>query len=315
MGFLVVMQRLGTIQQRLEETQEALRLLDHKVELSFYSNLCAALDLATNAFTMVKPANRKASAMQAVNRFLEAERHYADLFDLELGRGSRVADEYLLTLALVYVTEVRCYLEPEELGTAQRRLGDGLAHLRPRFEQLVRVLLTSNPAAYSHPALKGRIKLRRLTRVYQWLQPDLDENSVFEAQRDNLFALARQPEAWISSLPPAFLVTKKGRFSKLRDALPSLSKRLPARSSTDESAVEDSGTPFDDPEMLALIEQLIESERRFETYGTEVEATRQLGMSFQCWQELAPASADQTNGSNLVYILPTEEVKLTARVS
>jgi len=32
------------------------------------------------------------SAMQAINRFLEAEHHYTKLTDIEIGNGSQVAD-------------------------------------------------------------------------------------------------------------------------------------------------------------------------------------------------------------------------------
>jgi hypothetical protein len=64
--------------------------------------------------------------------------------------------------------------------------------------------------------------------------------------------------------------------------------------------------------MLELIEQLIESEHRFRMYETEVEAARQLGMSFQRWLALAPESSDRTNGAKLMYVIPTEQVRLTA---
>jgi hypothetical protein len=106
-GFLVVLKRLGAIEQQLEQSQELLESIDYKIDLSFYANFRAALDLAMNAFTMTSPETRKMSAMQAVNRFLEAEHHYTKLTDREIGNGSPVAGEYLATLCLAYVTEAR----------------------------------------------------------------------------------------------------------------------------------------------------------------------------------------------------------------
>ena len=219
MGFIVVLKRLGIIEQQLEKAQEVLRTIDYKIDLSFYANFRAALDLAFNAFTMTNSETRKMSAMQAINRFLEAEHHYTKLTDIEIGNGSQVADEYLSTLCLAHVTEVRCYLELEELDTARRRLQEGAAALRPRFEKHINTLLTSNPAAYLHPSLKEQVGLKRLTKVYQWLKPGLDESDVFEMQRENLFNLARKPEKWINSLPQAIRISKGSSPIKLK-ALP-----------------------------------------------------------------------------------------------
>ena len=196
MGFIVVVKRLGVIEQQLEQSQEVLQTIGYKIDLSFYANFRAALDLAMNAFTMTNSETRKMSSMQAINRFLEAEHHYTKLTDIEIGNGSQVADEYLSTLCLAYVTEARCYLELDEIDTARRRLQEGAAILRPRFEKHINALLTSNPAAYLHPSLKEQVGLKRLTKVYQSLDPRLDESDVFEMQRENLFKLAKNPEEW-----------------------------------------------------------------------------------------------------------------------
>lgn len=108
MGFVIVLKRLGVIEQQLEQAQEMLRSVEYKIDLSFYANFRAALDLALNAFTMANSETRKLSAMQAINRFLEAQHHYTKLTDIEISNGSQVADEYLATLCLAYVTEARC---------------------------------------------------------------------------------------------------------------------------------------------------------------------------------------------------------------
>ena len=148
MGFVVVMNRLGVVEQQLLQSQVMLEAIDYKIDLSFYARFRAALNLALNAFTMEKVKNRHASALQAIERFLEAEYFYTQLVDKEIANGSQVADDYLATLSLSYITEVRCYLELEELGTAQKRLSEGLKVLKPRYKRHIETLLTSNPAAY-----------------------------------------------------------------------------------------------------------------------------------------------------------------------
>src|SRR5512141_1905352 len=62
-GFIIVLKRLGVIEQQLEQAQEVLQTIDYKIDLSFYANFRAALDLAINAFTMTNSETRKMSAM------------------------------------------------------------------------------------------------------------------------------------------------------------------------------------------------------------------------------------------------------------
>jgi hypothetical protein len=305
---------IDTEGQQLQQAQVALQKIDYKIDLSFYANFRAALDLATNAFTMTNTQTRKLSAMQAINRFLEAEHHYTKLTDIEIGYGSQVADEYLSTLCLAYVTEVRCYLELEEIDTARRRLQEGAAILRPRFEKHINTLLTSNPAAYLHPSLKEQAGLKRLTKVYQWLEPGLDESDVFEMQRENLFKLAQCPGEWENSLPQAIRFPKSGSatLTNVFDGLAKQSKKfigtLPSRSKMNAGSPE-TVTPSPEadtygrlPAIMELIETLIEDDNRLTMYELEVGAIQRLGMSFQEWRQLAPSPTAQENGADLIYI-------------
>lgn len=314
MGFIIVLKRLGVIEQQLEQAQEVLQTIDYKIDLSFYANFRAALDLAINAFTMTNSETRKMSAMQAINRFLEAEHHYTKLTDIEIGNGSQVADEYLSTLCLAYVTEVRCYLELEEIDTARRRLQEGAAILRPRFEKHINTLLTSNPAAYLHPSLKEQVGLKRLTKVYQWLEPGLDESDVFEMQRENLFKLAQNPEEWTNSLPQAIRISKGGtamptnvfnglakQSKKFIGALPSMSKM---KAGSPEAVTPSPETEAYGrlPAMMELMETMVEDDNRLAMYESEVGTIHRLGMGFQEWRQLTPSSTAQGNGTDLIYI-------------
>ena len=313
-GFIVVLRRLGVIEQQLFQAQAALKTIDYKIDLSFYANFRAALNLAMNAFTMTNAESRRLSAMQAINRFLEAEHHYTKLTDLEISNGSQVADEYLSTLCLAYVTEVRCYLELEEIDTAHRRLQESAAELRPRFEKHIDTLLTSNPAAYLHPSLKDEVGLKRLTQVYQWVDPGLTESDVFEMQRENLFKLAQDPSEWTNSLPQAIRIPKSDN-SHLIDVFDDIAKKskrfmktLPSRSKKEAGSPEPITLSSELeaygrlPATMDLIETLVENDNRLTMYEAEVDVINRSGMSFQEWQQLTPLPSPQENGGDLMYI-------------
>ncbi|BAY61950.1 hypothetical protein NIES22_20170 [Calothrix brevissima NIES-22] len=294
MSFAVIAQRLKELEKRLQESQELLTKMNRKIDLSFYANFRAAIELAVNAFTMSKTENRRSSALQAINRFLEAEHIYTEYADIEIEQQSQIADEYLLTLSLAYLAEARCYLELEEHNTALRRFQEGAKVVRSRIYQYVDLLLTSNPAAYLQPQLQGQIDLRRLTRIYQWIDPAFDENAVFEMQRENLFKIVQDPKTWVDSLPPAILTrieVKGGWFGPSQDDLKQEAyKRL--------------------PQVLEIIESMIETNRRFEAYQTEVEAISQLGISFHEWLKLTPSTESQPEAAELMYITPLEPLNL-----
>ena len=95
MGFAIVLNRLGVIEHQLQQAQKVLHTINYKIDLSFYANFRAALDLAMNAFTMSNPETRKISAMHAINRFLEAEHHYTKLTDMEIGARFIFEPRYL----------------------------------------------------------------------------------------------------------------------------------------------------------------------------------------------------------------------------
>lgn len=288
MGFAAIAQQLKELEQRLQIAQELLSKIDRKIDLGYYANFRAALDLAINAFTMSKPENRRSSALQAINRFLEAEHIYTEYTDLELEQESQIADEYLLTLSLAYLAEVRCYLELEEHETALRRFQEGAAVLRSRILKYVELLLTPNPAAYLQPQFKNQIDLQRLTKIYQWIDPDLNENAVFEMQRENLIKIAQEPNKWIDSLPSAILdpvEIPRGWFGRNHEDLKQeADKRL--------------------PQVMEVMESMIETNRRFESYQSEVKAIAQLGISFHDWLKLSPAEA-KPEAAELMYIIPS----------
>ncbi|MEH2298209.1 MAG: hypothetical protein V7K88_03860 [Nostoc sp.] len=291
-GFAVIAQRLKELEKRLQEAQKLLNNINCKIDLSFYANFRAAIELATNAFTMTKTENRRSSALQAINRFLQAEHIYTEYTDIEIEQKSQIADEYLLTLSLAYLAEARCYLELEEYDTALRRFQEGSIVIRSRIQEYVKLLLTSNPAVYLDPQFRGQINLRRLTRIYQWIDPKWDENSVFDMQRMNLFMLAKDPNKWVESIPAAIWDSKIDWVGKAiwDDPKPRIYARL--------------------PKTLSIIESMIETNRRFESYQTEVQAISQLGISFHDWLKLIPSTEIKPDGAELMYIIPSKPLDL-----
>jgi hypothetical protein len=313
MGFAIVMKHLQVIEQKLRRAQEVLNVINYKIDLSFYSNFRAAIDLSANSFSMSNPEMRKSSALQAVNRLLEAEHHYLNLADVEIANGSQVADDFLTTVSLACIAEVRCYLELEEIDTARQRLEENLRILRPRYDRHIRTLLTTNPAAYLHPRLQSEISLARLARVLRWFEPKSDESSVFEAQRRNLFDLAANPKPWLQSLPQAVSIPRPGLLDKAN--LAQFTKQLKGMFSTQDfrtRAMALSGMfgldrkpdaplvePPDDlsavlrhlPACLSLIETMIENFHRLEMYRLEIDAIRDSHFTFREWRDLRPDCA------------------------
>jgi Lecithin retinol acyltransferase len=293
MGFAIINHRLNELEQRLKQAQEILNKINRKIDLGYYANFRAALDLAAKAITMKNPETRKSMAINAIGDLRKADFIYTDYTDKELEQGSQIVDEYLLTLLLAYVAEARCYLELEAPDTALELLRDGAAKVRPRMQKYVDLLLTSNPAAYLQPEYKGEIDLRRLTRIYQWSDPNLDENAVFDLHRENLIKLVQDPNKWVASLPSAILdrvEVKGGMFGPSQDDLKREAiKRL--------------------PQVLEVIENMIETYQRFEAYKVEVETIDKLGISFQDWIKLAPAE-NKPEDAELMYIIPDKPLDI-----
>ncbi|WP_066424233.1 hypothetical protein [Anabaena sp. 4-3] len=299
MGFTVIAQSLKEIEQRLQQSQELLNKLNRKIDLITYANFQTGIELAINAFTMNKIENRRNSALQAINRFLEAENIYKDYTLQEMSQKSPIVSQYIVTLSLAYIAEARCYLELEEQETAIRRFQEAAKILRLLINKYIEIMLTSNPAVYLHPQFKGQIDLGRITKIYQWIDPNLDENAVFDLQRENLFKIAQDSNHWLSTLPSAIVdrgeiqwgifganpTPLTGRFEK------EAYKRL--------------------PQIFENMESIIETNRRFESYQTEIQAISQLGISFHEWLKLTPMQENKPEGAELMYIIPSTPLQLS----
>ncbi len=297
MGFAAVLHKLKDLEERLQKIQKILEKIDHKIDLGFYANFCAALDLATNAFSMNQLETRKNMAIQAINRFLEAEHIYLDYIDKELEQRSKLVHEYLLTLSLAYIAEARCHLELEESEVALQRLEAGYKVISDRIRKYLDILLTSNPAAYLHPKFKNEIGLSKLTKVYRWIDPSLDESAVFEMQRDNIFSLKKDQGIesgyqWVNQLPQAIVSESEVQGSMWGNR--------------EEMKIEAMNRL---PQIFSTMESMIETIQRFEAYQSEVKAISKLGITFREWTLLAPVGKQQAENKNLMYLIPSTPVE------
>lgn len=294
-GFSVIIKKLHILEKRLKEAEKLLKEIDYKVDLSFYSNFRAALDLANNAFLMVKGENRKVSAHSAINRFLEAEHIYTELVDQELEHKSQIGDEYLLTLCLAHISEARCYLELEEPETAIRRFEEGRKIVKTRIEKYIDILLTPNPSMYLSSPLIGHTDLSRITRIFQWKDPTLNENSVFEMFRKSDFNFDISDSSlgiWMEYLPAPIIESKeikKGFWGIKDESKEKIIRRLPL--------------------IVEEMESMIETTRRLDSYELEIKAMSKLGLTFSEWLKLTSFD-NRSAESNVVCIIPKEPIKI-----
>lgn len=282
-GFAVINQRLNDIDWRLRDMQKTLNKIDQKIDLQAYAKFRGALDLAKKAFAMSDEQNRRDVAIQVLKSFSESEYTYVRYLSEALQNEERAIHEYLTILALIYLTETRCYLELEEYTMALERLQEGCSKLRKFTKAYIEILFTSNPAAYITPFLKEEISLTRLTRIYRWLDPALQEADVFEKLRLHLFQWHKDASMlskfrWLKELTPAILTQaefkKQGPFSggeQVEEVLACL------------------------PRYLEIMESAIETHNRLQGYQTEVQAMESLGLSFQDWLNLKPQEEQPEN--------------------
>jgi len=289
LGFSVIYAKVKALEGRLQEVQKTLEVINEKIDISFYANFRAALDLARNAFSMEEESNRRNSALQAINRFLEAEHVYTDLLNKELECKGQLCGDYLLTLCLAYLAEVRCYLELGENNTALRRFQESKIQIQENIEKYIDILLTEKPLIYLHPRLKGSVDLSRLTKIYQWKDSSFNENKAFELFRDSLLKIGNHEE-WIKALPSA--VIEPSKIKKGFWGIPDESVQLVFELL---------------PQVVDRMESIIETHSRFTAYEFELYLLTKT--SLQKWENLK-SKQTPPEGASLMYMVPPKPLML-----
>ncbi|HRW98443.1 MAG TPA: hypothetical protein P5280_03085 [Cyclobacteriaceae bacterium] len=297
-GFGVVMKRLNTIEGQLQTISGILAGVNRKLDLSFYSNFRAALELARTAFSMREDTNRRISATQAINRFLEAEHHYLGMLDTELQAGSQAVSPFLNTLFLAYVSTARCYLELGETETAWRHFQEGEAALSSRVRQYYSSIVGVKPAIFLHPGLADSISLERLTRLLRHYDGSLNESSVFENLRKEIWETAsRKPETWLRKLPASIWDhevdgrEKKAIGRRPRSGEEMLKQVLPRL-----------------PEAFAQVELAHESLGCIEGYGIESRYLLDHNIEYRAWQQIEIPATKQDDP--IAVLLPKNSMLL-----
>ncbi|MBW4429550.1 MAG: hypothetical protein KME50_35610 [Nostoc desertorum CM1-VF14] len=311
-GFSLVLKRLKEIEQGLEEDlnsiEESINSLHRKFDISVYANFGAALELASDATTMLQVNNRKNFATLAISRFLEAQHIYSKYVEISIKENISLADKYILSLVLAYVARVRCYLELEEINNAVFCLQEGTKILRHSIQQYIKSLLTSQPIARELPSFQGGpiidlyspVELYRLSNICKWLEPELncilnEKFILFEAQRIKLvkFLQYERNDFPIIGYCGAFLYTEEKVEKKECDFTKKEENNL-----------------YNLFKVVKIIEQTIETYNRFEAYLLEVQVIQEQGMSFQKWLQFASHTEAQQHPIETMCIIQLQPFNL-----
>jgi hypothetical protein len=293
-GFGMVMQRLEVIEQKLASIASLLAGVNRKLDLSFYANFRAALELARTAFEMREESNRRITATQAINRFLEAEHHYLGLLDMEFDTGSWAVAQFIATLILAYVSTARCYLELGEVETARHHWDEGSRTLFPRVRHYYEAVVGVKSAIYLHPQLSSEISLKRVPQLLRYQDPAISEASVFEKLRLFIWEIASQnPETWLKKLPQSLWnpeVDGKKKIGPVKRSIgkdEALARLLPRL-----------------PEAFGQVERAYETARCMEGFQVELEYLIDKNISFEEWQRLP--MPEGSSGEPIVWLLPKD---------
>ncbi len=293
-GYAVMMRRLDVIESRLDAIAGTVESINRKLDLAFYANLRAALDMARSAFEMQDLANRRSSAMQPIHRLHEAQHHYLGLVDDDFEAGGWAVAEHLGTLILACVSTARCYAELGEMETAQRTLSEGLRAIEPRVRRYYDSIIGVSPALFLHPGLTPAIPFRRMADLMRSQNPALADAQIVDSLREGIWAVATEGlDAALKRLPPAVWtphlhgVKRKGPFIAPTRAEEVRTRQLERLS-----------------EAFGKVEWLSEAMRCAEGFVLELEYLDAAGIDLDTWQRLP--LPDDAAAAGLVWLLPQD---------
>ena len=296
-SFGVIAYQMDDIKNRLEKVEQQLNKINAKVDIGYYSKFKAAIELGSHAFSMKNEENKMSMAHKAVQLFVETKNIYTEYIEQELESDGRMLSEYLLIVILSYIGQVKCCLELEEIETAQKILKESASKIKSLTEKYAELLLSNNPAIYLHNDFKDLdIDLRRITKVYNWLGEETNENDVFNKLREQYIEVHTNQEKSIREIPkiiwdPSLDIETKidnsylGRLNPIamfqsEDNKPFLKERL--------------------KESFETIEKVMEAYDRYSSIKYEVEMLSNAGISYESWQK---SLNEQVNSENpLMYI-------------
>jgi len=309
-GFTLVLKRLNEIEQflkqELSKIQQGVDTLHWKFDISVYANFNAALDLAKDATTMLQSENRRSMAILAINRFLEAQHTFDEYVKIAIGENIGLADKYILSLLLAYLTRARCYLELEEINSAISCLRDGTEVLSLYIKKYVEIVVL-NPyillksvdfdkynengetALDEFNAISNILGLNKrneldmkLKRIYTWLEEEFSITVNHKKYFSERFGYLIAQLGILGSIPifGMGIAQKEFRKSLIEFKLLSLE--------------------------LNKVEQIIETYNRFSSYLLEIQLIQQKGVSFQEWLQLSQCMEIKQEGAKIMFIIPPD---------
>jgi tetratricopeptide (TPR) repeat protein len=259
---------------------------------------------------MSSSTNRKQLVSEVIQPLLEAEHYYQAAWDSDWNKGNDILSrEYILILSLVYVAEIKCYLELGEYETALKRLDEAEEILRPRIRGYVK-LLFEDPSGYLHSACQ-KVSLSSIVEILKYATGESNVDKLFDKHIRPAIFNTLGIEAWIDSISP------RSRNAILALTAPSslgvgltFWNRLPWDSLPWSAADRREGIlslmPSGANRVIAAAQSMIELHRRLEGYRHEINEMVRLGLSFREWQDLVlpPKSSSEDQDSKILLLLP-----------
>jgi len=294
LGYAVMMRRLDVIESRLDAIAGTAESINRKLDLTFYANLRAALDMERSAFEMQDMGNRRSSAMQAIHRLHEAQHHYLGLVDADFEAGGWAVSEHVSTVLLACVSAARCYAQLGEMETARRTLSEGLRAIEPRVRRYYDSIIGINPALFLHPGLAPVIPFHRLAALMRYQAPALTDGQIIDSLREAVWIIADVGmDTALKDLPPAVWtphlhgVKRKGPF-----IAPTRAEEVRARQLARLA------------EAFGKVEGIQEAMRCAEGFVLELEYLGAARIDFAAWQQLGLPEEAATDG--LIWLLPQD---------
>ncbi|MFS8860820.1 hypothetical protein [Synechococcus sp. H60.4] len=304
-GFAVVISKLDQIDSRIQHLQQSISELKDTIDRSLLAKAKSAINVAEIALKMSSQTNRKRLVTEVIQPLLEAEHYYQAAWDSNWNENNGIlAREYILILSLVYVTEIKCYLELEEHEMALKRLAEAKEVLEPRIRKYVKLLLTENPSGYLHRDCQG-VSLSSVVEILKYATGESDTNKLFDEYIRPAIFSAQDIESYLDSMP---IRSRNAILALISPSLVGLDwtfwDRLPWNTAARRDVIFKLMSRVN--QVIATAQSMIELDRRLEGYRYEITEMTRLGLSYQEWQSLVlpPRSSPENPDSKVLLLLP-----------
>lgn len=320
-GFTIILSRIKQLETSISEQTALLTQIDQKLDLSYYRNFATGIRLANDAMMTQNLDTKRITAMQAVDRILDAQHYFEQECNAQITAGNEVADKLISTLFLAYTAEIRCRMELGEMVLAASKLEQYSETMRA----LVYAYLKENYASFDTSYLwciensnQCREILARLWRLETSLGKDVERhNMVTEASESDWY---RMQQSDLKRVEDDLTKTKENLTqARSQNGFYATAKAayLNIEVASDEGIVKYTKNRIEQhkiekqryyaqtlPGLLTKAESVIEDRRRFEAYQDEVAVLQQTGISLSEWQQIRPKDVSRRQATNMFLLIP-----------